>query len=71
MPKIPNDMSAAGVKRRAILTEASKAMARAEPARPIPAPKPRVAKKRSSAPKRPKSRKPRRHDRPAKADNVA
>jgi hypothetical protein len=46
MPKIPDDMSAEAVKRRAANTAAALAKAKAKPAEPPPAPKPRIAKKR-------------------------
>ncbi len=46
MPKIPDDMSASAVEKRAAMTAASVAKAKAKAAEPVPPPKPRVAKKR-------------------------
>ena len=44
MPKLPDDMSAAAVKKRAEISQATKA--KPKPAEEAPAPKPRMAKKR-------------------------
>ena len=44
MPKLPDDMSAAAVKKRAEITVATKA--KPKPAETVAAPKPRIAKKR-------------------------
>ena len=46
MPKTPDDMSDAAVKRRAITSAAEKAKAVAKAAEPPPAPKVRIAKGR-------------------------
>jgi hypothetical protein len=46
MPKTPDDMSAAAVKKRADVSAESKAKAKAKAAEPTPPPKPRMAKKR-------------------------
>jgi hypothetical protein len=43
MPKLPDDMSQAAVKKRAAISEATKAKPKTEEAAP---PKPRIAKKR-------------------------
>ncbi len=46
MPRIPDDMSPAAVKRRALMSEEAKAKARAKAAEPVKPPKPRIAKGR-------------------------
>jgi hypothetical protein len=46
MPKIPDDMSAAAVKKRAEVSAENRSKAKAKAAEPAPPPKPRVAKKR-------------------------
>ena len=46
MPKTPDDMSAAAVKKRADVSAENKAKAKAKAAEPVPPPKPRIAKKR-------------------------
>lgn len=46
MPKIPDDMSAAAVKKRAEATAISRAKYKAKAAEPVPPPKVRIAKKR-------------------------
>jgi len=46
MPKIPDDMSAAAVTKRAANSAAAMEKAKAKAAEPAPAPKPRIAKKR-------------------------
>jgi hypothetical protein len=46
MPKIPDDMSAAAIERRAINSAAALETGKAKAAEPAPAPKPRIAKKR-------------------------
>jgi hypothetical protein len=45
MPKIPEDMSAAAVQRRAAITAEAQEKAKAKAAEPV-VPKPRIAKKR-------------------------
>jgi hypothetical protein len=46
MPKIPDDMSAAAVERRASNSAAALEKAKLKAAEPVAAPKPRIAKKR-------------------------
>jgi hypothetical protein len=46
MPKIPNDMSEAAIKKRAIVSAANRAEAKAKAAEPPPPPKIRIAKGR-------------------------
>jgi hypothetical protein len=46
MPKTPDDMSAAAMKRRADVSDANKAKAKAKAAEPPAPPKARIAKKR-------------------------
>jgi hypothetical protein len=46
MPKTPDDMSAAAVKKRADISAESSAKAKAKAEEPPPPPKPRIAKKR-------------------------
>jgi hypothetical protein len=46
MPKIPDDMSAAAVERRAANSAVALEKAKLKAAEPAPAPKPRIAKKR-------------------------
>ena len=45
MPKTPEDMSAAAVERRAVITAAEQEKAKTKAAEPV-VPKPRIAKKR-------------------------
>ena len=46
MPKTPDDMSDAAVKKRAEFTAEDRAKAKAQAALPVSPPKPRIAKKR-------------------------
>jgi hypothetical protein len=46
MPKIPDDMSAAAVERRATTSAAEREKVKQKAAEPVAKPKPRIAKKR-------------------------
>ena len=46
MPKMPDDMSAAAIERRAVATAKMKAAEAKRAALPVPAPKPKIAKSR-------------------------